>query len=53
MLIYNTEMFGLDIWNLISAVGALTHLSVETKHGAMCFMLKSFEMEIYSYISGK
>ena len=41
MLIYNTEMFGLVIWNLIRASGALTHLSLETKREATYLMLTS------------
>lgn len=40
MLIYDTKTFGLDIWNLIRAAGALTHLSLETKCGAVCLVLK-------------
>lgn len=40
MLIYDTKTFGLDTRNLIRAAGALTHLSLETKCGVMCLMLK-------------
>lgn len=41
MLIYDTKMFGLVIWSLIRISGALTHLSLETKHGATYFILTS------------
>lgn len=47
MLIYDTEMF-----DLIRAAGALTHLSLETIHGAMCFMVKLSGMEINSTFLG-